>query len=89
PDRREKLLQRLVKIDIIPVDSEMAVLAKAYVAHNIIPPAFEDDAVHIAAAVLSGQDVLTSWNFRHLVNRRRRALVNLLNASRGLLILQR
>ena len=40
--------------------------------------------MHIAAAVLSGQGVLASWNLRHLVNRRRGARVNLFNATRGL-----
>jgi glycogen operon protein len=41
-------------------------------------------AVHVAAAVLTRQDVLVSWNFRHLVNRRRRAQVNEVNISLGL-----
>jgi hypothetical protein len=84
PDRRTALLSRFGAIRIIPVQAEMVALAKEYVAQDIIPVAYEDDAIHIAAAVLSGQDVLASWNFRHLVNRRRRSLVNLMNASRGL-----
>jgi hypothetical protein len=43
-----------------------------------------DDALHVAAAVLGRYDVLVSWNFRHLVNRRRRAALNSLNTSWGL-----
>ena len=43
-----------------------------------------NDSLHVAAAVLSRQDVLISWNFRHLVNRRRCAQVNQVNVSRGL-----
>jgi len=43
-----------------------------------------DDATHVAAAVLTRQDLLVSWNFRHLVNRRRRAMVNEVNVMRGL-----
>jgi hypothetical protein len=35
-------------------------------------------------AVVGRHDVLLSWNFRHLVNRRRRAKVNELNVSQGL-----
>jgi hypothetical protein len=42
------------------------------------------DAVHVAAAVLTRQDILLSWNFRHLVNRVRRAKVNEVNISLGL-----
>lgn len=84
PQRRARLLARITTIGCLGITPEMHALAGKYVAHDIIPPAFEDDALHIAAAVLSGQDILVSWNFRHLVNRRRRAMVNLLNASRGL-----
>jgi hypothetical protein len=43
-----------------------------------------NDALHVAAAVLTRQDVLLSWNFKHLVNRRRRAKVNDVNVSQGL-----
>lgn len=84
PQRRDRLLARITPIASVRITAEMRSLAREYVRHDIIPAAFEDDALHIAAAVLSGQDVLTSWNFRHMVNRRRRAMVNLLNASRGL-----
>jgi hypothetical protein len=84
PDRKNALLSRLRHVRVIAVSAEMTQLAREYVDHDIIPSAYEDDAIHIAAAVLSGQDVLVSWNFRHMVNRRRRSLVNLMNASRGL-----
>ena len=43
-----------------------------------------NDAVHVVAATLSRQDVLVSWNFKHLVNRRRRAMVCGVNATAGL-----
>jgi len=43
-----------------------------------------NDAVHVAAAVLTRQDILISWNFKHLVNRRRRAKINEVNTTRGL-----
>ncbi len=43
-----------------------------------------NDAVHVAAAVLTRQDILLSWNFKHLVNRVRRAEINQVNVSQGL-----
>ena len=43
-----------------------------------------NDAIHVAAAVMTRQDVLLSWNFKHLVNRRRRGMVNQVNISKGL-----
>jgi hypothetical protein len=68
--RRQMLLKRLTDIKIVNIDDAMQTLADQYVEASIIPIAYHDDAVHIAAAVLSGVDVLVSWNFRHLVNRR-------------------
>lgn len=82
--RRDRLLERIAPVSSIAIAAEMLTLAKEYVVQEIIPAAYEDDALHIAAAVLSGQEILASWNFRHLVNRRRRSMVNLLNSSRGL-----
>jgi hypothetical protein len=82
--RKDQLLRRLNAISIIAITSQMHSLASEYVKNDIIPAAYEDDALHIAAAVLSAQEVLLSWNFRHMVNRRRRALVNQLNALQGL-----
>jgi hypothetical protein len=38
----------------------------------------------VPAAVLTRQDILVSWNFKHLVNRRRRALINDLNVAGNL-----
>ena len=41
-------------------------------------------ALHIAAAVLGGADILVRWNFKHLVKRSTRLLVNYINANQGL-----
>jgi hypothetical protein len=37
---------------------------------------------------MTRQDVLLSWNFRHLVNRRRRALINQVNISLDLPVIE-
>lgn len=59
-------------------------LARAYVAAGVVPVRYLADALHLAAAVLGGADILVSWNFKHLVRRSTRLLVNYVNASRGL-----
>src|SRR5438105_1474501 len=76
-NRRAALLGRMTGIPLLSITTEMNELADAYVHALVIPGPYRDDAVHVAAAVISGQDVLASWNFRHLVNRRRRSLINL------------
>lgn len=59
-------------------------LASRYLAAGIFPSSVPEDALHVAIAVRTRQDVLVSWNFKHLVNQRRRAAVQSLNQSLGL-----
>ncbi|OGH58520.1 MAG: hypothetical protein A3G34_08635 [Candidatus Lindowbacteria bacterium RIFCSPLOWO2_12_FULL_62_27] len=63
---------------------EMQGLAQRYVDSGVFTPVMRNDALHVAASVLTRQDILLSWNFKHLVNRRRRAKVNDVNISLGL-----
>ena len=58
--------------------------AQNYVKFGVFAPVMLNDAVHIATAVLTRQDILLSWNFKHMVNRTRRAKVNEVNTSKGL-----
>jgi hypothetical protein len=84
PVRRANLLAMLPELQLHPVTEEMHHLAKSYVDADVFSPNVMNDAIHVAAAVLTRQDILVSWNFRHLVNRSRRARVNLVNAALGL-----
>lgn len=71
-------------ITVHPVTDMMRSLAKSYIDSGVFTEVMYNDAVHVAAAVLTRQDVVLSWNFRHLVNRRRRAQINEVNISLGL-----
>jgi hypothetical protein len=62
----------------------MRKLAASYLDAGTFTAATYNDALHVAVAVLMHQDVLLSWNFKHLVNRRRRAQINEKNISLGL-----
>jgi hypothetical protein len=66
------------------VSTEMKTLAARYVDAGTFTAATYNDALHVAAAVLAEQDILVSWNFKHLVNRRQRAQSNEVNISLGL-----
>ena len=63
---------------------DMRELARQYIRDAVFTPAIVNDALHVAAAVFARQDVLLSWNFKHLVNRQRRARINSVNVSLGL-----
>ncbi len=86
PDQkqRERVRALLKDIEVISITEEMQQLARSYIEGGIFSELMFNDALHVAAAVLSRQDMLLSWNFKHLVNRRRRAMVNELNMAKML-----
>ncbi|MCC7291089.1 MAG: PIN domain-containing protein [Phycisphaerales bacterium] len=84
PTKRSRLLALLGGISLHPVSTSAIELARRYVEEEVFSPRDVNDALHVAVAVLTRQDVLVSWNFRHLVNRLRRAKVQQVNVSLGL-----
>jgi len=83
PAVREQMTRLIRSFSVLPVVDESRRLAQEYVRRAVFSPATTVDATHVAVAVVSRQDILTSWNFRHLVNRRRRALINEVNILMG------
>ncbi len=82
--RLRQEMQELVRpFNVILLNAEMRGLARHYLDGGIFPPAAVNDALHVACAVVSRLDLLVSWNFRHLVNRRCRAMINEVNVARG------
>jgi hypothetical protein len=81
--RRDQMESLLTGFQILVVTDEMRNLAEKYIFAGAFTRTMYNDAVHVAAATLSRQDVLVSWNFRHLVNRRRRAMVWSVNTTAG------
>jgi len=84
PVQRRRLLGLLRGFTVLAVTEEMKQLGQRYVSEGVFTATMLNDALHVAAAVISRQDVLLLWNFRHLVNRRRRAKVNDVNVEAGL-----
>jgi len=80
---RREMADALSSFRVLRIEEEARRLAQAYVQRGVFTPATMEDALHVAVAVASRQDLLVSWNFRHLVNRRRRALINEANILRG------
>jgi len=81
---RTKLIKLLDSLIIHPITDEVKKLAQQYVQSRVFTPIMLNDSVHVAAAVLTRQDISLSWNFKHMVNRVRRAKVNEFNISLGL-----
>lgn len=82
-DRRQKMEDLIRPFEVLAVGEESRRLAQEYVRRGVFSPATNEDALHVATAVTNRRDILVSWNFRHLVNRRRRALINEVNIQMG------
>lgn len=83
--RLEQLGQLLTRIapTRLDFDEEAATLADAYIQHGVLSVGHLEDAKHVAVATVAEVDALVSWNYRHLVNRRRREAFNGVNAILG------
>jgi predicted nucleic acid-binding protein len=83
PGLRAQMADLVRSFRVLRIEEGARRLAREYVRRGVFSVATMEDALHVAVAVVSRQDMLVSWNFRHLVNRRRRALVNEANVLSG------
>lgn len=81
-----RLLRELVS-ELSPTyldfDEDAFSLSRKYIEHGIVPASKVDDARHVAVAVINELDILLSWNYRHLVNVRRRELFHHISVMSG------
>ncbi len=66
----QTLIEYLSELEYITylANNETKELADIVIQEKILKPKSRDDALHIASAILSGCDIILSWNFKHLVN---------------------
>ena len=78
------MIQVIKGFSILEVNESVEELAKEYVRYGAVPESYPEDAFHIAVAVLNEMDYLLSWNFRHIVRRRTKDVVRMVNTLRKL-----
>ena len=68
-EKRFKMLSLISKygIKILSFTEEVQRLAKLYIQENVVSPAWETDAAHIAITAVNGLDFIVSLNFTHIV----------------------
>ncbi len=79
------------KINEVPESNRIAIgitdeaieLAESYINEGALTSKSYNDALHIALATLNNSDVLSSWNFKHIVNLNRIRLYNSINLKLG------
>jgi len=69
--------------EALALSGEVTTLAQAYLAAHVVSETYQEDALHIAFATVYRADVLTSWNYRHIVNLRRIRQFNSVNLAQG------
>jgi predicted nucleic acid-binding protein len=74
--------------EVVEVKDDAIDLARAYIAAGVVGKASEDDALHVAVAVVEGADLILSWNFRHIVNYDRIRKYNAVNLMKGFRVIE-
>jgi hypothetical protein len=82
---RLRNLTRELSPTVIAMTDEATRLAMEYYSAGVVPPSKLDDARHVAIAVVHELDVLVSWNYRHLVNLKRKEAFHHLGSINGYL----
>jgi hypothetical protein len=67
------------QFSLLSVTDEVEWLAKEYVRYGAVPESYPEDASHIAIAVINEMDYLLSWNFRHIVRRKTKDIIRMVN----------
>jgi len=70
PQNSRDLLQRLIdtkKAKKLHFNSDIYILAMAYIKHGALTDSSKNDALHIAYASYYKMDFLLSWNMKHMV----------------------
>ena len=69
-EKRNILYSYLAQVDytLITVTPEIENLANKFLEEGILTKKSHDDCLHIAAAIVADCDIITSWNFKHIVN---------------------
>jgi len=84
PLKVERLYRQILPaIELVETPAEAFRLQEAYIEHAVVSPKRAADALHVAAATVSGCSVIASWNLKHIVNYRRIPLYNAVNALNG------
>lgn len=84
PSEVSELLDEMLSLaDVVTPTDEAVSLMHAYIAADVLSERWQDDALHVALATVSGCTLIASWNFKHIVNYRRIPKYNAVNALNG------
>jgi hypothetical protein len=90
PKKVQEILKQIPGrfLEIVESNLEIEELANQYLLKNAVTDKFYLDALHIAIATYYNVTVLSSWNFKHIVNLDRIRKYNSVNIEQGYKILE-
>lgn len=81
---QSKTKDTLAQFSVLPLTDDVEWLANGYISYSAIREGFSEDAYHVAIAVINEVDYLLSWNFKHIVRRKTRDMVRMVNTLNNL-----
>jgi len=82
--KRRRMRDEIPRYTVLAVTEDIKDLANDYILHGAVPERYREDAYHIAIAVSNDMDFLLSWNFDHIVRRRTKDIVRMVNSLHGI-----
>ena len=70
-------------LEELEITKEIEALAEKYIEFGVIPPNYINDALHIAIATFYDMDAIITWNFEHMVKKKTKKEVPLINSVEG------
>jgi predicted nucleic acid-binding protein len=83
-DLRNKMIEVVSLFSIVSVSNEVERLTEKYINSGAVSREYREDAYHIAIATINEMDYLLSWNFKHIVRRKTRDIVRMVNSINNL-----
>ncbi len=80
---RGQMTEVLENFSILALDEEAENLSNEYVQYGAVPLRYRKDALHIAITTVNHVEILISWNYRHIVRRRTKEVVRMVNSLHG------
>jgi len=78
-DLQNKMKNLLPQFSKLPLPEELEWLINEYINYSAVSENYKEDAYHIAIAVLNEMDYLLSWNFRHIVRKKTKDIIRMVN----------
>jgi len=80
---RDKMRGVITDFHVLPSQEAVEQLSGEYISQGAVSEKYPEDAYHIAVAVVNDLDIVLSWNFRHIVRRKTKDIVNMVNTMQN------